>query len=243
MNAPRWSRLGGAMALVLVALSGCGRRGPEVPAPAWSAVDAPGGGRCGYAAALGSVPAFRDMTRAGTLGNVSLWGRGMAPDDTVELSIRYADDGKPHWVRAVRSTVDTARVAALEQLVLEAMVDSAAADWGVRVLVAGGDVRDVAPSVICEPIRIRHTGTLENIPLSREVFRDLYALRGRPIPVQVMLDERGWVLGVELVRRTESHWVNQFIVDFVRNSRYEPKLHDGIGVATTYQFDLRFPTR
>lgn len=239
----RRPRVGATAALALVALAGCGQGGPAVPAPAWSAVDEPRGADCRYAIEPGSVPTFGELTRAGTIGSISMWGRDMEPADTVELSIRYGDDGWPQWVRTVHSTVEAERATALERMVLGAVTDSASADWGVRVLVAGGAVTAIAPSVICDPVRERFTATLDNLSVTQRVYEGLYQLGGRPIPVQVSLDDLGRVLDVQLERRTGNRAVDLFIADFVRNSRYEPKRHDGLGVATTHRFDVRFPVR
>ena len=231
------------LAILAFALAGCGGQGARPPVPATSVIEGIQGRDCRYVADLDAIPSFRDLARPGAGGNISLWGRDLAASDTVELSVRWAEDGRLQWVRAIRSSVGGQRVAALEQLVLEAMNEMARADWGVRLLVVGGDVAGVAPSVVCQPEREGFIGTLDNIPLSYEVYRDLYQLGGQPIPVRVRLDARGGILGVELVRQTFSHWVNQFVLDFVRNTRFEPKLHDGIGVATIFEFNLRFPRR
>lgn len=242
-RAPIPNRGARRLAILALALAGCGGRGAQPPVPATSVIEGLRGRECHYTADFDATPSLRQLARPGTGGNISLWGRGLVPSDTVELSVRYAGDGRLQWVRAIRSSVGGERVAALEQLVLEAMNETAHGDWGVRLLVVGGDVVSVAPSVVCEPEREGMIGTLDNIPLSYEVYRDLYQLGGQPIPVRVRLDARGGILGVDLVRQTFSHWVNQFVRDFVRNTRFEPKLHDGIGVATTFEFNLRFPRR
>lgn len=241
-RARQWTRW--APALALLALPGCGAGGAAGdPAPAWTAVDGLVGRSCRYVSDPDDMPPFGDVVRIGTRGNIALWGRSMGPADTVQLSIRYADDGRLLWVETIGSTMAPDRAAALEQLVFDALDESYREDWGLRVTVAGGDVSEVAPSVICEPEQASGAGVWANIPTNREALRDFYLVRGRRIPVRVTLDERGRLVDARLVQSTYSRWVDQYVIDFVRNLTFEPKLHDGIGVATTFELQLRFPRR
>jgi TonB family protein len=226
------------------ALGGCGLigAGSDDPSPR-SAVEGIVGRVCRYVSEPGATPSIEELTRIGTRGNISLWGRAMGPADSVQLSIRYADDGRIQWVEAFRSTVDLERVRALERLLLQALDETGPADWGVRVLVVGGDVAGVAPSVICDPQRRAGPGIWATPPSNPEAIRDFYRARGRSLAVQVALDQRGRVEDVRLLDSTHSTWVDQYVLDYVRNSSFEPKLHDGLGVASVFEFQLRFRRR
>ncbi len=229
--------------LALLATASCGGQGPGELDPARSAVPGIGGRHCRYVQDPATTPTLDRITRAGTRGNINLWGRGLTEADTVELSIRYAMDGRMGWVEAIRSTIDPGRTTELETLVLDALDDTGPADWGVRTLVVGGDVVWTEPSVQCPPELVSSPGVWSGSPSTQAALSDFFESRGRRFPVRVALDEQGRVMDVGLLRSTYNRWIDQYLVDYVRNSRFEPKLHDGIGVASTFEFQLRFPRR
>lgn len=231
----------GALAVALGAC-GAGSAGPDAPR-ARSVVDGTVGRMCRYVMPPDATPTFAELTRLGTRGNVALWGREMGPADSVELSVRYGDDGRIQWVEAIRSTVSPERLGPLQRLVFEALDEEGPADWGVRLLVVAGDVAAVLPSVTCDPERSAGAGVWANPPSNPAAVRDFYLVRGRRVSVRVALDERGRVQDVRLRESTYSRWVDQYILDYVRNSSFEPKLHDGLGVATVFEIQLQFPRR
>ena len=234
------SGLGRAALLALGAALGCGGgSGPSIPSPQVGVVPGMVSRDCRYTHTPGGSPPLNQLARAGLRGNIALWGRDMAAGDTVELSVRYTGDGRLLWVEAIRSTVGPERIPALEELVLEALDDVARPDWGVRIFVVGGDVVGLAPSVICAP-EARLGSTLRP---SLGALRDFWLVEGRRFPVRIDLDERGNVIGVRLVRRTHSRAVDQYIMDYVWQSSFYPKLHDGIGLPSTLTVNIEFPRR
>lgn len=231
--------------LVLLAgvatLAACGAGSREV-SPRNSGVPGIVGRSCDYVNPPDATPPFTDLARLGTRGNIALWGRDLGPADSVQVSVRYAEDGRLLWVEAIRSTISPERVQPLKQLLLEAMADTARADWGVRMWVVGGEVTEVAPSVICPPKPRRGSAIIPRITDSRTI-QGLLQVRGRRFPVQVEIDERGNVLSVRLVRRTGSDAVDQYILDYVWRTSFDPKLHDGIGVVSVLETHIQFPRR
>lgn len=228
-----------ALALVVAACGGSNASG--APVPAHAAVEGLSGRRCQYVAHYDSTPSLSSLTRAGTVGNISLWGRDQGPADTVELSIRYGDDGRLDWVEPIRVTGGAGRVAELSNLVLEAVPGSGTPDWGVRVLVVGGEVLRTEPSVICRARRVGGGSIWAADANVRYALADFFRSQGGRYPVRVALDEQGRVIDVALLRRTYSRWIDQFIIDYVRSSTFDPKLFDGIGVPTIFELQLRFP--
>ncbi|MDX1674211.1 MAG: hypothetical protein R3314_05345 [Longimicrobiales bacterium] len=210
---------------------------PATPRPHPDEVRGILGRDCRFADPPDRTPPLAAIARPGVRGNVALWGLELAEPDTVELSVRYGEDGRLLWVEPIRATVDEEHVATLGELIFGALEETARADWGVRILVVAGDVAAVAPSVICEP-ESRSPGAIRpNI----EAVRDFYLVEGRRYPVEIGLDERGNVIGVRLLRETRSRAVDQFIRDYVWNSSFEPKLHDGIGLPSTLRTHVEFP--
>ena len=198
---------------------------------------------CFYAQDPAAPLSLSDLGRAGLRGNIGLWGRSMTAADTVVLSVRYADDGQLQWVHAIRSTVTGERTLVLENLLFAGLDDAIQPDWGVRVLVVGGDVVDVRPSVICEPEVELPAMIPSGIDTDPRAFRAYQQIRGRRIPVEVSLDRNGRVTNARLVRTTHSQYIDEYIVNYIWNSSFKAKLHDGIGVATTFELDLYFPRR
>lgn len=243
MTARLWTGRIGALAVMGALFAGCGLfAGPDEPAPA----EAPTGAThqdCWYAEDPGRALSLADVGRAGLRGNIGLWGRAMAATDTIELSVRYADDGELQWVQAIRSTVPEERTLALENLLFNGLDEGHERDWGVRVLVVDGDVVDVTPSIICDP-EVRLPGLIPSgIGNDPRAMRAYQQIRGRRIPVRVSLDRNGRVTNARLVRSTHSQYIDEYIINYIWNSSFKAKLHDGIGVATTFEVDLYFPRR
>ncbi len=223
------------------AAAGGGADGDVVPAR--RAVDGLTGRDCHYVDEPGSAPPFDGVARLGTRGNLALWGRGMEAGDSVELSVRYGDDGRLEWVRVVTATVPGERAASLVRLIRTSLADSARADWGVRIHVVGGDVTGTEPSVVCPPERDA-VGSMPAPPaVTRRDLSELYRSRGRRFMVRVTLDEQGRIMDVAIAHRTGLQSVDQLLLDYIRGSRFEPKLHDGFGVATVYEFPVRIRRR
>ncbi|MFW5947605.1 MAG: energy transducer TonB family protein [Gemmatimonadota bacterium] len=229
------------LATALLSGAACaGSGGPESPS---AAVEGAAGRRCHYVSDPDDPLSLRDVARTGVRGNISLWGRDMQASDSVEVSVRYGIDGRLDWVRAIRANVAPERARGLAQLLLENVDDRGAEDWGVRILVVGGDVAGVAPSVACEPEQTGGGGVWANAPTTPESARAFHLLRGRQVPVVISLDERGRILDVRLTQGTYNRWVEQFIIDYIRSTSFEPKLHDGVGVPATFRMTIRFPRR
>lgn len=228
-------------ALVLIAASCGGGNSAGAPVPAHAAVEGLTGRRCQYVAHYDSIPSLGSLTRAGTVGNISLWGRERGPADTVEVSIRYGDDGRLDWVEPIRATGGAGRVGELTNLILEAVPGSGTPDWGIRVLVVGGEVLRTEPSVVCRAQRVGGGSIWAADANVRYALGNFFRSQGGRFPVLVALDEQGRVMDVVLMRRTYNRWIDQFIIDYVRSSTFDAKLFDGIGVPTTFELQLRFP--
>jgi TonB family protein len=234
-----------AMLLVLavpVVLAACGSRGGrmygdlEGPRQAIAGV---GGRICHYVGEPVVPASLDDLARPGSRGSVLLWGRDAAPGDTVELSVRYGDDGRLGWVRAIRTPRDASRVAELEQLLTASLQEEGPPDWGVRIRIVGGGVEPLLPSVICPAERgVRHTQVLVPSPTTLE-RQEAWQARGREIEADVGLDAEGRVVNVRLMRSSGSRMYDQYVTDLVRSYQYEPKLHDGIGVAGVLRLRYR----
>lgn len=222
--------------------SGCGssRGGGVELEPPSAAIEGASGRRCSYVGDADQLPPLDQLVRIGTRGNLALWGRGTDRADSVELSLRYDDQGRLAWVQTLDATMAADRVSEAERLVRSAVSDQGPEDWGVRLLLVGGAVRSVLPSVLCRP---RQTAWAHNVftPIgSGREMAELYASLGRAVRVQVSLDDQGRVMDVRLPYSSGSRLLDQYIIDQVRAGRYEPKLHDGIGVASVMTFTLRY---
>lgn len=237
-----------AMAAGLTALlvAGCAKRTDRPYAelePARQAVEGLQGRRCHYVSEPRVPDALDDMTRPGTRGGLVFWGRDAGPADTVELSIRYGSDGRLSWVRPIRSTMTADRVAELARLVSSGLDEQGPSDWGMRVRVVGGEVDAVLPAVVCNPEQgSRIARVVTPVGTSREVA-EAWQARGRHIEVTVALDEQGRVMDVRLAQSSGSRLLDQYAVDLARSYRYDPKLHDGIGVPSRLPVRLSVPRR
>jgi len=237
--------------LTLILASGaaaCSSRTPpgELRRGGVARVELPGidGRTCQFASRDSELPAFSRLARLGTRGNVALWGLDLTPADSVVLSVRYDDQGRLAWVRAIEASLDPTRVVTLERLLMESLNEDGPIDWGVRVHVVGGDVAGVEPSVICPP-EPRKGLRQRVIPLVTSA-RDLAALehaRGRRYPIQIFLDHDGRITGVRLPRPSGDTVVDQFLMDWVFGTDFEPKLHDGIRLAAVVEDEIYIPIR
>jgi hypothetical protein len=231
--------------LAALFLGGCGagRSAGTGTTPPGDAIPGLDSRRCVYASAESELPSFGQLTRSGTRGNIALWGREMAPDDTVQLSIRYGGDGRVEWVRAIRTTLSGERTRALEGLVLEALSDTGEPNWGVRLLVVGGDLAGLEPSVVCPPRITGQPRRMVGLPVTWEGRQALYQARGLRFPVRISLDDRGRILDVELRRRIGQTEADQFLMDYIRSLRFEPRRHDGIGIPSVVEELIALPRR
>ncbi len=236
-------RARGPLLPLVLALAACspGQEPHRVPAPQ-TVVPGTAGRECYYVNESDATPAFSHLARPAARGNVALWGRGLGPADSAELSIRWAEDGRLLWAETIRSTLPPERLAPLEAVLLAAVRDTAPPDWGVRVRVVGGDVAGTAPSVIC-PASPRQFGGHMVVSLDDRTLAGLVRLRGRRFPVAIRIDERGNVLDVKLLRRSGISSVDQYLLEYVWRSSFSPKLHDGIGIVSTLEIDLTIPRR
>ncbi len=254
MNAEGSNGYGMARSLVLLLLAGltacggAGRSGGGDPVPMEldrASAPLPGliGRRCQLVSPRGELPSFSDMARLGTRGNIALWGQGVQPSDTVELSVRYGDDGRLAWARAIRSSLPEHRTAPLETLLLGTVFERGESDWGFRLFVVGGELTGTAPSVICPADIRRSVRRTVPLPRTRSALVTMERIRGQSFDVLISLDEQGRILHVRLPRSTGESSVDQYIINWVLETEFYPKLHDGIPVATTIQETLRIPRR
>jgi hypothetical protein len=236
--------------LMVVGLAACGSGRGDTTEPIPVGLDRPNsplpgfvGRRCELVSRDAAVPAFADLARLGTRGNIALWGQGQAPTDTVEVSVRYGEDGRLAWARAIRSTVPAERIAPLETLVLGAVREQGQPDWGFRMAVVGGDLVATAPSVICPADLRRSIRRAVPMPRTRAALITLDRIQGQRFQVLISLDEQGRILHVRLPRSTGESSVDQYLINWVMEAEFHPKLHDGIPVATTIQETLTIPRR
>jgi hypothetical protein len=231
---------------VAAILSACGgARGGSAYAdlePPRHAVSGVSGRTCHYVQQPVAPSNLDELTRPGTRGSILIWGRDATPSDTVEVSVRYGQDGRLAWTRAIRSNVAADRVAEVERLLLDGLFEEGPADWGVRVRLVGGGIDAVLPSVMC----LAEQGPAISHPprptASREEMREAtWQARVRQMEVDVGLDETGRITEVYMARTSGSRLLDQYIIDLVRLHRYHPKLHDGIGVPSTLPFRVRIP--
>lgn len=227
--------------LIAGALTGCGAREDSVELVSPNqAVDGAKGRRCMYTVEADEIPQFDDLVRIGTRGNLSLWRWGAEPGDSVELSIRYDDEGRLTWVQTLHSTMEPDRVRELERLVRSAIEEDGPEDWGVRLRFVAGDVDAVLPSVICEPVYRLNALPLGGPIGTSQEMAELYSALGRRFDVEVALDEMGRVMDARLPYSSGSRLLDQYVLDLARGSRYDPKLHDGIGVPSVLSVPVRF---
>lgn len=237
-----------AVILLLLSSVACGARGGGAGGSDVTLArnELPGliGRRCDYVSDHDQIPPFSRLARIGTRGNIALWGFHVEPSDSVVLSIRYDDDGRLGWVRAIQSSVPAEAVASLERLVLESMHERGPADWGVRLTVVGGAYAALEPSVLCPP-QIQRTGGpgAVALPTSERGFRALERARGRRFRLLISIDERGRIMDVRLPQRSGEGVVDQFILDWAHATRFHPKLHDGIPLPATFEEIIYIPRR
>ncbi len=238
-----------AVAVVLLlplVLAGCrsgGERRYAELEPPRQALDGLGNRRCVYVGEPQVPQSLDALTRPGTRGAMLLWATDATPADSVELSVRYGNDGRLSWVRILRSSVPSERAYELARMVETGLLADGPADWGVRLRVIEGRVASVLPGVICEAEQRGRTGrVLPPLATSQDLVEARQA-RGRPIDLAVSLDESGRVTGVRLTGGSGSRYWDQYAIEVARAGRYEPKLHDGMGVPATVPVRLQVPRR
>lgn len=226
--------------LLLGVASGCAGRGSGERASDWrgilgppqEAVPTPPARRCAYMDSPASLPTLQDVLGVGAGGSLGLWGYDGDPADTLELSIRYDRTGALEWVRLVRGPLSPPRATELERLVRDHVPARGKEDWGVRLLLTGdGTPTRVLPAVACRPTQESRTRAPQPVGTNREMA-ELYRARGRSVEVRVALDEEGRVVDAEVVGRSGSRLFDQYAIDLVRHTRFNPKLHDGFPVAS-----------
>jgi len=234
------------MALLLpVMLAGC-RSGGDARyrdlEPARQALDGLTGRRCQYVSDPRVPDTLDPLTRPGTRGSLMLWARDASPADTIDLSVRYGDEGRLAWVRVLRSTVPGERAFDVARRIEGGLVDEGTPDWGVRLRLTGSRI-EVLPGIICEAEQRGQTGRVAPPFATGRDVAEAQQARGRTIEVGVGLDETGRVTGVRLIRSSGSRYFDQWALEVARAIRYEPKLHDGLGVPATLPIRLRVPRR
>ncbi len=229
------------IAALAAASAGCGARGRSGEQPVPDSYAFPGitGRRCDHTDSRVQDLAFSDIARPGTAGSIALWGLGSAPADTVVVSVRYTGDGELDWVQLLSSNVPTVNAAELLRLLRAALVERWREGAGVRLRMVGGHVDAILPSVVCEAYPVRRLpGVRRPLLTSREYLEYLEA-RGQRFDVLIRLDDQGRVMDVQLPQPTGYHAIDQYLVEYPRDWEYEPRLHDGIPVATTLRLSIR----
>ena len=226
------------LVLLALLLAGCGAGGGGV-APS-AAVPGAQGRTCAYVMEAEDVPDVAALIRPGTRGNLALWGRDATGSDSVQVSLRYDEEGRISWVRALHSTMPPPRTAELERLIRGAVAEDGPPEWGIRMQFVGGAIAGVEPSVVCQPERSGDSGLVaEPLGTYREMS-ELYNTLGRRFNVQVRLDEQGRVMDARLPRSSGSRLLDQYVIDLARASRYQPKLHDGIAVPSLLTIRINY---
>ena len=227
----------GLVVLALL-LTGCGAGGGGA-APS-AAVPGTHGRTCEYVMAAEEVPDVEALIRPGTRGNLALWGRDASESDSVEVSLRYDEEGRLAWVRALETTMPAPRTAELERLIRGAVAEDGPAEWGIRMQFVGGTIAGIEPSVVCQPERTGASGMVaEPLGTYREMS-ELYNTLGRQFDVQVRLDEQGRVMDARITRSSGSRLLDQYVIDLARASHYQPKLHDGIAIPSLLTIQVNY---
>lgn len=228
---------------VLVLVAGCAARGGgpyghlELPV---EAVDGLAGRACRYAAEPRVPGTLATLVRPGTRGSLLLWGRGLEAGDSLHVSVRYGLDGTVEWVRRIGGTLDDERWSELERILGGGLLDRGPADWGFRVRFAGTGEAAVLPSVICDPERRLTPG--QAVPPAGSAAEVAAAWQARRrLEVVVSLDGEGRVLDAGLVTASGNHRLDQYALDLASSYRYEPKLHDGVGIPSRLRYRLTIP--
>ncbi len=238
----------GVMLLVGSALTACGSRSAQSvagdPAPHLARNVLPGldGRTCAFASERSQLPAFVDLARIGTRGNIAIWGFAMDASDSVTISVRYDEQGRLSWVRAIQSSLAPGRIGTLERLLMESFNEAGPMDWGVRVRVVGGDIASVEPSVICpaEPRNtLRDPGVVPSSTL-RE-YRRVSSIRGRFFPLEITINEDGRPIHVRMARSTGEGMLDHYLMQWIHDTEFHPKVHDGIRLASTFEKTIYVP--
>ena len=240
------SRWNSELLLLALLLTGCGTGVAGGPADAAPSAAVPGaqGRSCAYVMQAEEVPGMRALVRPGTRGNLALWGRNAAESDSVQLSLRYDEQGRLGWVRAVESTMPPPRTAELERLIRGAVAEEGPPEWGLRMRFVAGALAGIEPSVVCKPERSSAGGLVAEPLGTHREMSELYRMLGRRFNVQIRLDEQGRVMDARLPRTSGSRLLDQYVIDLARAARYEPKLHDGIGVPSLLTIRINYrPSR
>lgn len=235
------------MLLLTSAVAGCGTASGTSARPAQlTSADrgvVPGilGRSCVFASQHDQLPSFADLTRLGTRGNIALWGSNMQAADSVIVSVRYDDEGRLAWVRAIQSSLEPGRSGPIERLLRESFNEVGPEDWGVRVRVVNGDIASVEPSIICqaEPRDGLRDGAF--VPISLEERRSLSRVRGRFFPVEISISEDGRPIYVRMDPSVGEGLLHHYLMQWIYKTTFHPKMHDGIRMASTYKKTVYVP--
>jgi TonB family protein len=221
------------LAVLLVSVGACAGRGDGAYAeqpPARAAADEVAGRRCATLTRPPTPRSLDEVTRPGTRWAVATWGNRAVPTDSVELSVRYGSEGRLDWVRTTRGNVSPERVSELERIVLGGISDSGPAEWGFRVRLVGAQVQAVLPSVVCPPGRLPMAGRRPPPAGTAAELAEARQVLGRPIELEVSLNEEGSVVDIRVARSSGSHFMDREAMDRALAIRYLPSLHDDMGI-------------
>lgn len=166
----------------------------------------------------------------------------MEASDSATFSVRYDEAGRLAWVRAIQSSLAPDRVAPIERVLLESLNERGPHDWGVRVRVVGGDVVGMEPSIVC-PAEPR-TGMPDRnvVPIStlRE-YQWLSRVRGRYYRMQITINEDGRPIEIRMERSTGERTLDHYLMEWIHQIDFHPKLHDGMRLASTFTKTVYVP--
>jgi TonB family protein len=233
------------LVVLLLALGGCGPRATSAYTelgPPRTALEGLGGRRCDYIESPQAPVTLDLVTRPGTRGGILLWAGETTSADTVQLSVRYGEEGRLSWVRVIDTSMSADRAVELRRMLEGALDERGPEDWGFRIQVVGGAVT-ILPSVVCRPEASGFVGGVP--PPMGTVYEQAEAREAmrRPMVVEVRLDELGRVMGVRVSLSSGSRLLDDYAMDLARAYRYEPKLHDGLGAPGTLPLRFRAPRR
>jgi TonB family protein len=117
------------------------------------------------------------------------------------------------------------------------------AEWGVRVRVVGGEAVTILPSTVCEPGRLPTTGRRPHPYGTAFEVQEARQALGRRIELEVSLDRMGTVTDVRVTQSSRSRLMDRDALDRALWIRYQPSLHDEIGVPSTLPGHLQRQAR
>jgi TonB family protein len=245
---PTHTAVVGVLLLATSTMAGCGTGSGASTRPAHvtsadrRALPGLAGRSCRFASGYDDLPSFRELADPRTRGNLALWGSSMEASDSVTLSVRYDETGRLAWVRAIQASLAPDRVGPLERLLLETLNERGPGDWGIRVRVVGGDIAGIEPSIICpaEPRTGMYDRNVVPISALRE-YQWLPRVRGRYYRMRITIDEDGRPIEVRMERSTGERMLDHYLMEWIHQIDFHPKLHDGIRLASTFTRTVYVP--